>query len=94
MGVGGGVMTYRFRQAGDFVNQTTFAVFKETYESSGAAPMFYGNVGAEYTLSTRIGLVGDVRYINSRARLGDTFAKFDRIDLSGTSATMGLAFRY
>ncbi len=94
IGAGGGVMNYRFAQTGDFVNFTTFAVFKDSYAAKGNAPMAYANVAAEFMLSTRIALTSDIRYSVACGTLGGSFERFDKIDLSGAAATMGLTLRY
>jgi hypothetical protein len=93
VGVGGGAMNYTFSQIGDFVDFQTLNVFKQTFASSGWAPMAYGNVGVDLKLSMRFSLTGDFRYSAARATLGGKFVGFDKIDLSGTAATMGLTVR-
>ena len=94
IGLGGGIIGYKFRQQGDFVNFKTLAVFNDKFSSYGFAPMGYGSLGADWSLSARSALVGDVRYTASRARLSSAFKGFDRIDLSGVAATMGISYRY
>ncbi len=93
IGAGGGAMNYTFSQNGDFVDFETLNVFKQSFASSGWTPMAYGNVGVDVKLSTRIALTGDLRYSMARATLGGKFVGFDKIDLSGTAATMGLTLR-
>ncbi len=93
VGVGGGAMNYTFSQIGDFVDFQTLNVFKQTFASSGWTPMAYGNVGVDLKLTTRLSLTGDIRYSAARAALGGKFSGFDKIDLSGTAATMGLTVR-
>ncbi len=93
VGAGAGAMNYIFQQNGDFVDFQTLNVFRQEYRSSGWAPMGYANLGAEVRLTTRVSFTGDLRYTASRATLGGTFVGFDKIDLSGTAATMGLTVR-
>lgn len=93
IGAGGGAMNYTFSQKGDFVDFQTLNVISQNYSSSGWAPMAYGNVGLDLRLTTRLSLTGDVRYTYSRATLGGSFQGFDKIDLSGTAATMGFTVR-
>jgi hypothetical protein len=45
-------------------------------------------------MSARVGLVGEARYDRAHARMSSDFVGFDRIDLSGLSATMGLMYRF
>ena len=94
VGIGGGAMQYAFRQAGDFVDFETLNVFAKTYQSKGWAPMAYANVGADLSLNARFALTGDIRYSAARATLDGAFVGFDKIDLSGAAATMGLTIRY
>ncbi len=94
IGIGGGAMQYAFRQTGDFVDFQTLNVFARTYQSKGWAPMAYANIGADLSLNPRFALTGDVRYSAARATLDGSFVGFDKIDLSGAAATMGLTIRY
>lgn len=94
VGLGGGGMQYSFTQAGDFVDFETLNVFAKTYRSKGWAPMAYANIGADVSLNARVSLTGDLRYSAARAPLNGAFVGFDKIDLSGTAATMGLSVRY
>lgn len=93
--IGGGVgsMHYAFSQVGDFVDFETFNVFPDNLTSKGWAPMAYAHLGADLRLTTRISLSGDLRYTAARGRLSDSFDTFDRINLSGTAATMGFTLR-
>ena len=91
---GVGSVWYKFKQSGDFVDYKTLDVFPTTLESSSWAPAGYGAAGVDYALSARVGVASEARYDYARARMGDDFAGFDRIDLSGISATIGLTFRF
>jgi hypothetical protein len=96
VGAGGGAMNWSFSQIGDFVDFQTLNVFAQTYAASGWTPMVYANVGLDLKLSTRLGLTGDIRYSAARGSLsaeGSKFIGFNRIDLSGTAATMGITVR-
>lgn len=93
VGAGGGAMNYSFKQIGDFVDFETLNVFSQAFNSHGTVPMAYGNVGVDVKLTMRISLTGDLRYSHARAALGGAFVGFDKIDLSGTAATMGLTLR-
>jgi hypothetical protein len=96
IGAGGGAMNYTFSQKGDFVDFQTLNVFRQEYVASGWTPMGYANVGADLRLSTRLWLTGDLRYSMARAPMntpGSKFVGFNKIDLSGTAATMGFTVR-
>jgi hypothetical protein len=94
VGAGAGVMPWQFKQKGDFVDFQTLKVFGREFNSEGQEPMYYANVGADYALNMRVALTGDLRYTNARGALGTAFEGFNRIDLSGTAATIGLTVRY
>jgi len=94
VGLGGGLMHYNFRQTGDFVDFNTLRVFPKTFASKGQTAMAYAHLGADLSLNERFLLTGDLRYSAARTPLSDTFEGFDRIDLSGTAATIGISVRY
>jgi opacity protein-like surface antigen len=94
VGVGGGAMWYRFRQSGDFVDFQTNDVFPDALSASRWTPTAHGVAGVDYSLSPRLALTGEGRYTWARARLSPDFAGFNRIDLSGVSATVGLSVRF
>lgn len=94
IGAGGGAMYYVFEQRGDFVDFETLDVFNKRFRSDGFAPVGYASVGADIGLTPRLLLSGDVRYSAARAQLSDAFQGFERIDLSGTAATLGFTVRY
>lgn len=94
VGAGAGAMWYRFRQEGDFVDFQTYDIFHEVLESQGWTPMAQGMAGVDVALTPRLALTGEGRYLWARDQLSDTFEDFDPIDLSGFSATVGLAVRF
>ena len=93
VGAGLGAMRYHFRQEGDFVNFATNAVFSSAIDSEGWALVAQGMAGLDYNLSTQLGVSLDARYVHARGDLGASFKGYDRIDLSGMTATVGLSFR-
>jgi len=94
VGAGGGAMWYRFRQQGDFINFRTNDVFSDDIASSGWTPMAHALAGIDYSLSPRFALTGEGRYAWARANLSEQFEGFDRIDLSGFTATAGISVRF
>lgn len=94
VGAGAGTMYYRFRQKGDFVDYATKDIYPDEYRSSAWAPMAYGQAGLEMTLTPYLSLSGEGRYVHARGAVGDDFEGFDRIDLSGVTASIGLTIRY
>jgi hypothetical protein len=94
VGVGGGAMWYQFRQQGDFVDFQTNDVFGDDIASSGWTPMAHALAGIDYSLSPRFALTGEGRYAWAKANLNEQFEGFDRIDLSGFTATAGISVRF
>lgn len=95
VGAGAGLMWYEFRQSGDFVDFTNGnSVFTSTFASSGWTPTAHAFVGGDYSLSPRFAVTTEARYGWARASLDHAFTGFNKIDLSGLSATVGLTIRY
>ena len=93
VGAGVGAMHYGFRQKGDFVDFNTNAVFPSTLESSGWAFVGQAMAGVDYNFTSKLGLSLDARYLHAKGELDSSFKGYDRIDLSGLTATVGLSVR-
>jgi hypothetical protein len=93
VGLGAGVMRYRFTQAGDFIDYDTMNVFADHYESAGIAPVVQGSLGAAWNLNTRLQLTGEVRYLHGRGKLSQDFSGFQKLDLSGATTSLGITLR-
>jgi hypothetical protein len=93
VGAGGGVMWYRFKQQGDFVDFRTSAIFPDTYNSDGWAGTAQGMGGVDINLTPRIAFTADARYTWARATLSRDFSGFGKIDLSGVSTGLGFTLR-
>ena len=96
IGAGGGIMWYRFKQVGDFIdfNSGTLDVFPATLASDGWAPTVHALAGGEWNLSPRLAAVTEARYEWAHATLSKDFSGFGRIDLSGLSTTAGIVVRF
>jgi opacity protein-like surface antigen len=95
VGAGAGAVWYRFRQEGDFVDLDTLDIFWDEIESSGWAPAAQAFGGLDYSLTPRVVLVGEARYLYGRADLDRrSFQGFDPIDLSGVAGSIGISFRF
>ena len=99
VGVGGGALYYEFMQEGEFVDTDdsggdTFEIFYDRFWSGGWTPTAHALAGAEFALTPRLGFSTEGRYGWARSDLSADFVDFDRIDLSGLSATMGLTIRF
>jgi hypothetical protein len=93
VGVGAGMVWYRFKQDGDFVDFDTLDVFSDELESTGWAPAAQLVGGLDITLHPRVALTGEARYLKANAELDGDFEGFDPIDLSDLSATVGISVR-
>jgi hypothetical protein len=94
IGVGGGAMWYQLKQDGDFIDPDTKNVFSDTFNSSGWTPTAHALAGMDIALSQHFGLTGEGRYTYAKGNLSSDFSGFDRIDLSGLSATVGFYARF
>lgn len=93
VGAGGGMMWYNFRQSGDFVDFNTNEIFNATLESSGWTPTATASAGAVFTVSPGLALSVHGNYLWAKGKPSSDFSGFNRIDLSGLSATAGLLVR-
>jgi hypothetical protein len=94
VGIGGGAMWYQLKQNGDFIDFKTNSVFTDTFSSSGWAPTAHALAGLDVALSPHLGLTGEGRYSFAKGDLSSDFSGFNRIDLSGLSATVGVYARF
>jgi hypothetical protein len=94
IGGGGGVLWYRFRQEGDFVDSQSLEIFSARLESDGWAPTVYAGGGADINVFKSVYLVLDLRYAWAKADLNRDFVGFKPIDLSGPRVTAGLHWHF
>lgn len=93
VGVGAGLMRYRFRQVGDFVDFQTLNVFPDAFESTAWTPVLHGFAGVDMSLGRRFVLTGEGRYTWAKGPMGRDYVGFSRIDLSGLAVMAGLSVR-
>jgi hypothetical protein len=94
VGVGGGAAWYRLRQDGDFVDFRDNRIFTDVVETSGWHGIVHALAGVDYWIQPRVGLNAEARYTHGRARPGEGFHTFDRLDVGGLQATIGLSVRW
>jgi hypothetical protein len=91
VGGGAGVMYYRMRQYGDFVDVADLSIFTDVFESSGWAPMGYVNGGVDVQLLTKLYLTVDARYQWAETDLDQPdWRGFEPLDLSGVRFSTGI----
>ena len=88
-----GLMHYRFRQIGDFVDVQTQRVFSDAFESKAWTPVLRAGGGLDVTVGGVV-FTGEARYTWAKGPVGRDYVGFHRIDLSGLSATAGFAVRF
>ena len=93
VGLGAGLMEYRFHQIGDFVDFQTLNVFPDEFESKAWTPVLHALAGIDLSLGRFLVLNGEARYTWARGPVGRDYLGFNRIDLSGLAVTAGLSLR-
>ena len=93
VGVGGGMMEYKFSQAGDFIDFNSLNVFNDQFVSQGWTAVAHAAAGLDIGLGTFTMLTAEARYTWAKAPMSSDFQDFNKIDLSGPSVTAGLTFR-
>ena len=95
LAAGGDVFFYQYEERGEFIDffDDDLPISLDAFVSDGAAPGFHVAGGLRVAVSHDLSLTGEVRYQQARTRMDDDFA-LNRIDLSGTSFTMGLHLRF
>ena len=93
VGIGGGVVWWKFAQEGDFVDFETLEIFTDHFTSSGAAGTVHALAGVEMSLGPRFALTAEGRYSWAEAEMDRDFVGFEPIDLSGLRLTVGVTAR-
>lgn len=90
LAAGGGHGSYRLHQWGQFADANRQLTFTDDFVSSGHGTFGYGALQLEVPVWRGVALSGDVRRQFGSAPMSADFAQFDRIDLGGTRAGVGL----
>ena len=94
VGAGAGLMWYRIEQDGDFVDDLDNSVFHDHFLSDGYTPMAQAMGGVDFTVSPRLAITGDARYLFAkRPTLSGDFRDYKDTDLSGVALSLGLTVR-
>jgi outer membrane protein W len=94
VGVGGGLMWYRFQQYGDFVDYTDSAVVSDAFASHDWTWTGHAFAGVDVSLGARWIVSARAQYTWAQSHLGSDFVGPNQIDLSGLSVTAGLGVRF
>lgn len=88
---GAGAALYRLRQSGEFLDANRRVTFGNEFVSSGAGRTGYLGAAVELPVQPWLALTGDWRLQRGSAPMTDDFASFDRLDLGGARASLGMA---
>ncbi len=94
VGVGGGVMWYRFQQYGDFVDYANNSVQNDAFSSDRWTGTLHAFAGLDVALGPRYILTGRAQYTWAQSTLGSDFVGANSVDLSGLSVLAGLGVRF
>lgn len=94
IGVGGGIIWYKFEQVGDFVDFETLDVFFDRFVSKGTAAQAHAFAGLDISLNRSVFLTAEGRYRWGRGELGRDFVDFDEMDLAGMQFTVSIGIRF
>ena len=92
---GAGLLRYRFEQTGDFIDQQTLNVFRDELRTSGWTWVGQVGAGAHLSLSPRVMLTGEARYLLGGVDAGRSSTDYVgyRLDLSGLTTLVGFSLR-
>ena len=93
--VGGDVFFYKYEEFGDFIDfqRDDRPISSDSFVSQGAALGFHAAAGLRVPIGHDFAVTGEVRYQHAKKRMSDDFPLL-HIDLSGTSATLGVRLRF
>ncbi|MCC6930770.1 MAG: outer membrane beta-barrel protein [Gemmatimonadaceae bacterium] len=94
VGAGAGPVWYRLRQSGEFVDRETLDIFEDQFESSGWSLGASGFGGADISVTPRYGVSLEGRYLWAKGSMNGDFSTYNKIDLSGYNASIGLFVRF
>ena len=94
VGGGIGVTRFEFEQVGDFVDYETLDIFADQLEAVGDGFTPHALAGVQLSLTPRILLRGEYRYIWGSGSPDSTdYYDFQDVDLSGSAVVIGASFR-
>lgn len=94
VGAGLGIMSYRFEQEGEFVDDESLDIYFDRLLSEGNAFLARASAGVDLSVGRQLVLTGEARYGYSRAPMDFDFSGFDDIDLDGFQLVGGISVRF
>jgi Outer membrane protein beta-barrel domain len=92
---GGDIFFYQYEEQGEFIDffSEDLEIFPDAFVSQGATGGFHVAAGLRVPMNPDFSVTGEVRYQQARTRMNDDFSQ-NTLDLSGTSATLGVHLRF
>lgn len=95
VGAGAGVYVWTLYERGDFIDfDSGDEIFFGDFEDEGAAFGYYLQAGLEVPFATNWSLYGDIRWESADDELGGELAGLGKLDISGTSYSLGVGFSF
>lgn len=92
---GADIFFYKYEEQGEFIDFFTddLEIGVDAFESEGAVGGLHAAAGLRVPVSHDFSVTGEIRYQQARTRMADDFGQ-NNLDLSGTSATLGVHLRF
>ena len=92
---GADIFFYQYEEQGEFIDffSDDLDISSDAFISEGATGGFHVAAGLRVPVSHDFSVTGEVRYQQARTRMNDDFSQ-NRLDLSGTSGTLGVHLRF
>jgi outer membrane protein W len=94
VGAGGGAIWYQFEQRGEWVDEATLDIFRDTFTSDGVTGVGHMMAGTDISFGPRWFLNVEGRYSFASMDMKPDFVGFNKIDLGGFDASVGFALRF
>ena len=100
VGVAGGVVRYRFEQYGEFVDEETYEIFIDNFQSVERAPTVHFFTGMDVGINNRVMLTTEARYGFAKGPFEydysgyADFEGFPKLDLAGLQLSAGISLRF
>ena len=94
IGFGAGAMLWNYRERGDFVDPGSLVIFYDELEARGVAFEYHGMAGIDVNVNPNLGFFVEGRISRADDDLSSDFTGFDEFDLSGSSISAGMRFRF
>lgn len=93
---GVGFYDWRYSEVGDFIDfdDPGQPIIFGAFEASGVTTGIYGGVGIELMVAPSTSLFAEGRWVSVDDELGDDFSGFGTLDLSGSHASLGIAWKF